>query len=89
MTRKELLECLIDRPCPACKHHKEKGCSQWNCVFDEIPTEDKAIEDIKQEINKASLGKWYVGDIKGNSEEVVALSDVLDIINKHTNGENK
>lgn len=35
MTREELLNCLVDRPCSACKYHKENGCSKWNCVFEE------------------------------------------------------
>lgn len=30
----ELLDCLTDRPCSVCTHHKEKGCCKWNCVFD-------------------------------------------------------
>ena len=32
----ELLGHLTDRPCSACEFRKEKGCSQWNCVFDKI-----------------------------------------------------
>ena len=31
----ELLGTLTDRPCSVCKHRKEKGCSEWSCVFDE------------------------------------------------------
>ena len=27
---------LIDRPCEACEYHKETGCSQWSCVFEEV-----------------------------------------------------
>ena len=34
MTDRELLECLKDRPCEACKFHSDKGCSKWDCVFD-------------------------------------------------------
>ena len=33
MTDRELLECLKDRPCDACKFRKENGCSKWDCVF--------------------------------------------------------
>ena len=46
MTSKELLECLVNRPCEACKYHGENGCSQWNCVFDEKPddSEEMAIQ---------------------------------------------
>jgi hypothetical protein len=41
MTRAGLLECLTDRPCSVCKFHKEKGCSKWECVFEEEPEEDE------------------------------------------------
>lgn len=27
---------LTKRPCEACKYHTEKGCSQWDCIFEEI-----------------------------------------------------
>ena len=49
MTSKELFECLVDRPCEACKFHSENGCSQWNCVFDEQPddSEEMAIQFAK------------------------------------------
>ena len=32
----EKIQCLTDRPCSVCKYHSEKGCSQWNCIFDEL-----------------------------------------------------
>ena len=41
MTREELLNCLIDRPCSACKFNKENGCCKWTCVFEEEIEEDK------------------------------------------------
>lgn len=31
----ELMGCIVDRPCEACKHHSTGSCSQWICVFDE------------------------------------------------------
>ena len=34
ITALELLDTLIDRPCSACRYHKENGCCKWNCVFD-------------------------------------------------------
>lgn len=43
----------------------------------------RAFEDIRKELKKASLGKWYVGDIKGKTEEVIAMEDVISIIEKH------
>ena len=44
MTDNEKLSCLIDRPCTACKFHKENGCSKWSCVFEEksdVPGREK------------------------------------------------
>ena len=32
----DLIMHLKDRPCDACEFHKEKGCSKWDCVFDEL-----------------------------------------------------
>ena len=34
ITALELMDTLIDRPCSACRYHKENGCCRWNCVFD-------------------------------------------------------
>ena len=31
---------LIDRPCEACEYHKETGCSQWSCVFEEVKDDE-------------------------------------------------
>ncbi len=54
MTKDELLSCLTDRPCEACKFHTEFGCSKWSCVFEgkteewipceeRLPREDELI----------------------------------------------
>ena len=48
MTDNEKLSCLIDRPCTACKFHKENGCSKWSCVFEEKSGVPKG-EYIKKE----------------------------------------
>ena len=32
----EKLDHLTDRPCEVCEYHKETGCSQWSCVFEEV-----------------------------------------------------
>lgn len=42
MTREEQLACLTGRPCTVCSKHTEKGCSSWNCIFEEKP-EDAGI----------------------------------------------
>ena len=58
MTDNEKLSCLIDRPCTACKFHKEEGCSKWTCVFEEksdVPerknrmTNEEAIAILEKE----------------------------------------
>ena len=51
MTSEELLNCLVDRPCSACKFHKENGCSKWDCVFDTKPqgiTDEQAIDHLRE-----------------------------------------
>ena len=40
---------------------------------------------MKAEAEKLTLGKWYVGCLNGESEEVMLMKDVIDIIDKHTN----
>lgn len=53
MTDNEKLSCLIDRPCNACKFHKEEGCSKWSCVFEEksdVPEREKG---------ECKECKWY------------------------------
>lgn len=35
-----LIDQLKDRPCAACKFHKQNGCSQWECVFDDMSTKE-------------------------------------------------
>lgn len=51
MTRKELLACLKQRPCTACKFHTDNGCSTWSCVFEEEPTtkNDLAVDCISRQ----------------------------------------
>ena len=44
----------------------------------------KEADKIKKEIQKASLGEWYVGRIDGKSEEVVLLDNVIAIIDKNS-----
>ena len=43
MTREEQLACLKDRPCNVCKMRTDKGCSSWECVFEQTPDEEKNI----------------------------------------------
>ena len=49
MTDNEKLSCLIDRPCTACKFHKEKGCSKWSCIFEEKSDVPKNKDLISRE----------------------------------------
>ncbi len=41
------------------------------------------LDKIRDEIESASHGKWYVGRIDGKSEEVLLLDEVLQIIDKY------
>jgi hypothetical protein len=43
MTRAEILDCLMDRPCEVCKFHESGRCERWECVFEEKPDEPKHI----------------------------------------------
>ena len=57
MTREEQLACLIDRPCNVCKMRTDKGCSSWECVFEQTPTDVKPLYKIDadghiEEVNK-------------------------------------
>lgn len=45
MTDKELLDCLTDRPCEVCRFHEEKGCTKWDCVFDEREPKTEPCKD--------------------------------------------
>ena len=47
MNDKEKLSCLTDRPCTACKFHKEEGCSKWSCIFEE-----------KSGVSEREKGEW-------------------------------
>lgn len=55
MTDKELLDCLTDRPCAVCRFHEEKGCTEWECVFDE--REQVTKTDYK------SFAEWVASEI--------------------------
>jgi len=43
----------------------------------------KEANKIKKEIQKESLGKWYVGRIDSKTDEVVLLDDAIAIIDKY------
>lgn len=61
MTREEQLACLIDRPCSACKFHKENGCLKWACVFEQEP-DDGPKAKIVVNGNCAVCGKPLTGN---------------------------
>ena len=74
MTSKELLECLVDRPCEACKFHGENGCSKWNCVFDEKPddSEEMALQYQKGYMDGFKEGQKYY-NIENSGEMTLNL----------------
>jgi len=41
------------------------------------------LEKIKAEINKQSLGEWYVGRLDGKSENVTTIESINKIIDNH------
>lgn len=57
-------------------------------IVNEIPTV-KVLDKIRAEIERASLGKWYVGRLDGKSEDVLLLDKALAIIDNYTKGEGK
>lgn len=61
MNDKEKLSCLTDRPCTACKFHKEEGCSKWSCVFEEKSgvSEREKETDIEGEWRTDKQGFTY------------------------------
>ena len=63
MTREEQLACLKDRPCDVCKMRTDKGCSSWECVFEQTPEEEKGPCEDCISFPKGTLkkrGKGYV-----------------------------
>lgn len=69
MTDNEKLSCLIDRPCNACKFHKEEGCSKWSCVFEE-----------KSDVPEREKGEWIpVSEWLPVNTEYVLATDGLDM----------
>lgn len=47
---------------------------------------NKVLDKMRDEIERASHGKCYVGRIDGKSEEVLLLDEVLEIIDKYREG---
>ncbi len=41
-------------------------------------------EQMKEEAQKLTLGKWHVGLLNGKTEEVMLMADVMKIIDKYT-----
>ena len=73
MTATELLSCLTDRPCEACRfyNHNYKQCCRWECVFNEKSEETDAerlrkgieelIDDYQHEINEMEEDRMREG----------------------------
>lgn len=83
MNDKEKLSCLTDRPCTACKFHKEKGCSKWSCVFEEksdVPEREKGtLEKIRAEIEQEKFEYEQIKDFT----RYYGLGIALKIIDKY------
>ena len=78
MTDNEKLSCLIDRPCAACKFHKEEGCSKWSCVFEE-KSDVLGSTDL---ISREEAQKALYGCVMPNkhAEDIVAEVSSADIM---------
>ena len=64
MTDNEKLSCLIDRPCTACKFHKEEGCSKWSCVFEDKSGDTEGeyikIDDLDDTVLRLNNDGWEI-----------------------------
>ena len=68
----------MDRNCEICRHHKESGCSKWECQFEPTDSRREVIEElenVKQGIR--SLGNWVYDYEIPNS-----YMACIDVINK-------
>ena len=87
MTDNEKLSCLIDRPCTACKFHKEEECSKWSCVFEEksdVPEKGEYIkkEPIAKELKEQEdfwRKKWKEHESKSNFEDAHIAKAVMNV----------
>lgn len=79
MTGEELLNCLVDRPCSACKYHKENGCSKWNCVFEEPIDEAENKGDLISRQAVIDLVSKFIVEIisEGGRDLNAHTNDVL------------
>lgn len=75
MTREEQLACLKDRPCDVCKMRTDKGCSSWECVFEQTPDEEKEPCDCIIRANVEKI-KEIMTDINGDSVYVARMKDI-------------
>ena len=64
MTDSEKLSYLIDRPCTACKFHKEEGCSKWSCVFEDKSGDTEGeyikIDDLDDTVLRLNNDGWEI-----------------------------
>jgi len=59
MTRAEILNCLTDRPCDACRFHESGRCERWDCVFEEKPDDAENCEDKRMTREEAIKALKY------------------------------
>lgn len=65
-----------------CKYNIQGICHTYGeCIAKDLFIVE--LETIKTEINKQSLGEWYVGKLDGKSENVTTIESINKIINKH------
>ena len=77
MTDHEKLSYLTDRPCTACKFHKEEGCSKWSCVFEEKSGVPKGEYIKKEDVLKL---QYRIDDSATlSTRDVVDVDDIEDL----------
>ena len=64
MTDHDKISCLTDRPCTACKFHKEEGCSKWSCVFEDKSGDTEGeyikIDDLDDTVLRLNNDGWEI-----------------------------
>lgn len=102
MTREEQLACLKDRPCDVCKMRTDKGCSSWECVFEQTPDEEKekkmaefpTYEEMAKNLAEKALDEFLYDDKSIRewmqiivSEDCISRKEVCDYIAEFVNHE--
>ena len=53
---------MSDRDCENCRHHTEKGCDSWDCIFE--PCEDAISRQAVQDYIAKYLSQYLYDDVR-------------------------